>query len=384
MKEGACEKMTMPFRIGLPRMHKEPGEKRDFLPRIVSVLDKRGVSVFLEHGYGTGMGFDENAYTEHAHNVKFVSHRQAYEQDYVLVLRCPTDEEIGWMRPGSCLISMLHYPTRPQRVEFLQSKGLECISLDSIKDDSGRRLIENLRSVAWNGVEFAFKTLRKTYPPPGLDSPDRPAIQVTLLGAGAVGSHVMQAAVHYGDDHLRNQLIASRVRGVKVTAIDYDLTWDEEFMKRQLAQTDILVDATQRPDATKAVIPNKWIAFLPHHAVILDLSVDPYDCTMHPPQLKGIEGVPQGNLDQFIFAPDDPAFDSIPKCVGTEHRRHTVSCYSWPGVYPEKCMQVYGKQVQPILRKLMEKGIQGIQPHGTFFERAIARAQLSRLGKEHS
>jgi len=360
-------------------MHKEAGEKRDFLPRFVSLLNKRGASVFLEHGYGSGMGFDEKAYGEIADSIRFVSSQEAYEQDYVLVLRCPSDEELGWMRRGACLISMLHYPTRPQRVDSLRSRGLECISLDSVKDDSGRRLIENLRSVAWNGVEFAFKILRKTYPSPGMESPERPPIQVTLLGAGAVGGHVMQAAVRYGDDALRNQLTASRVRGVQVTAIDYDLAWDEIFMKDRLSRSDILIDATQRPDPTRPVIPNKWISFLPSHAVILDLSVDPYDCSTKPPHIKGIEGVPQGNLDQFVFTPRDPAFDSLPKCVNTEHRRHSVSCYSWPGVYPKECMQIYGKQLQPVLRKLIEKeGIQGIHPNGTFFERAIARAQLSR------
>jgi len=134
-------------------------------------------------------------------------------------------------------------------------------------------------------------------------------------------------------------------------------------MKDRLSRSDILIDATQRPDPTRPVIPNKWISFLPSHAVILDLSVDPYDCSTKPPHIKGIEGVPQGNLDQFVFTPRDPAFDSLPKCVNTEHRRHSVSCYSWPGVYPKECMQIYGKQLQPVLRKLIEKeGIQGIHP----------------------
>jgi alanine dehydrogenase len=66
---------------------------------------------------------------------------------------------------------MLHYPTRPQRVELLRSLGLEAISLDSLSDDSGRRLVENLQAVAWNGIEAAFKTLRAIYPQPGFDDP---------------------------------------------------------------------------------------------------------------------------------------------------------------------------------------------------------------------
>lgn len=370
--------------FGLPRTHKETGERRDFSPSFIAHLGKLGAQVVLEHGYGSGMGFTEADYGPASPGPRFGSRAEAYRQNYVLVLRSPTDDEMRLMRPGACLISMLHYPTRPQRVAVLRSLSLEAISLDSIKDDTGRRLIENLRAVAWNGLEAGFQTLRGLYPPPGFESPQRPPLQVTLLGAGAVGSHVVQAAVRYGDEALRQRLAAARVPGVQVTVVDYDLAHHAEVMRQILARTDMLVDATQRPDPSRPVIPNEWIASLPPHAVIVDLSVDPYDCSPESKSVKGIEGIPQGNLDQYVFAPDDPAYDALPECVNTRHRRQVVSCYSWPGVHPRACMEVYGRQLQPVLRTLIEKGgLKHINPQGRFFERAIARAQLSRWLIQH-
>src|SRR5690606_31114477 len=135
------------LRLGLPRMHKERGERRAFLPAFVANLARRGAEVVLEEGYGAELGLTADDYTRLAPGVSFASRQEAYRQPYVLVLRCPSDEEIGWMQPGACLMSMLHYPTRPQRVARLRALGLEAVSLDSIKDDSGRRLIENLRAV---------------------------------------------------------------------------------------------------------------------------------------------------------------------------------------------------------------------------------------------
>jgi alanine dehydrogenase len=375
--------MPTKIRVGFPRMHKEAGERRDFLPHFVSILHKRGAEISLEHGYGSGMGFAEEDYLQVAPSARFAPHPEVYRQDYVLVLRCPDDDEIRLMHRGACLISMLHYPTRPQRVTFLRSLGLEAISLDCIKDDTGRRLIENLRAVAWNGIEVAFQTLRERYPAPGFDSPSRRPIQVTLLGAGAVGSHVVQAAARYGDETLHRRMAAAGIPGVQVVVADYDLTCHANFMQDILRRTDILVDATQRPDPTKPVVPNDWIAYLPEYAVILDLSVDPYDCSVAPPHVKGIEGIAQGNLDQYVFAPGDPAYEALPSCVDTRHRRYVVSCYSWPGIYPQRCMHVYGRQLQPILRTVIEKGgIQNVSPEGRFFERAIARAQLSHWSSE--
>jgi alanine dehydrogenase len=116
----------------------------------------------------------------------------------------------------------------------------------------------------------------------------------------------------------------------------------------------------------------------------VDLSVDPYDCEVDTISVKGIEGIPQGNLDRYIFPPDDPAFDNLPACVSREHRRYSVSCYSWPGIYPKQCMEIYGRQLRPLMHILIEKEkIDNIDPEGTFFERAISRALLSRWTANH-
>lgn len=370
--------MTEPITIGLARMHVEFGERRDFLPNLVADMEKRGAQVFLEYGYGSGMGLTEGDYQKFAPNVKFVSHEEIYKQQFVLVLRCPSNDDMKLLQPGTCLISMLHYPTRPQRVAFMKSLGIEAISLDSLKDETGRRLLENLRAVAWNGLEVGFQILHRTYPSPGLESAERNPINATVVGVGAVGMHAVQAASRYGDMNLWQTLARRGIPGVQVTAIDYDLTERANTMKEILARTDILVDATQRPDPSKIVIPNKWVGLMPEHAVLVDLSVDPYDCGYDPPDVKGIEGMPQGNLDQYVFMPDDSVYERIPDCVSTKHRRHAVSCYSWPGLHPKHCMATYGGQIRPIMRTIIDRGgVDGIDPQGRYFERAIGRALLS-------
>ena len=371
--------MTEAITIGLARMHVEFGERRDFLPSLVADLEKRGAQVYLEYGYGSGMGFTEGDYQQISPNVRFVSHEEVYQKQIVLVLRCPSNEDMKLVQPGSCLISMLHYPTRPQRVAFLKSLGIEAISLDSLKDETGRRLLENLKSVAWNGLEVGFQILHRTYPLPGLESAERGPIHATVVGVGAVGMHAVQAASRYGDMKLWKTLAERGVPGVQVTAIDYDLTGRDETMKAILARTDILADATQRPDTSKIVIPNEWIGYMPEHAVLVDLSVDPYNCSIDPPEVKGIEGMPQGNLDQYVFMPDDSVYNRIPDCVSTKHRRHAVSCYSWPGIHPKHCMALYGEQIRPIMRTIIDRGgLKNINSHGRYFERAIGRALLSQ------
>ena len=148
-------------------------------------------------------------------------------------------------------------------------------------------------------------------------------------------------------------------------------------MEELFRQSDVLVDAAQRRDPSKPVVPNDWIAWLPEHAVITDLSVDPYTLEIDPPVVRGIEGVPQGNLDQYIFKPDDPNWDkTVPPSIPSTNRRTTVTCYSWPGIHPEASMLHYASQLEPLMQTLLKRGYNGLSLEGDYFERALYRASL--------
>jgi alanine dehydrogenase len=50
--------MVIPKTIGLPRMGKEKGERRVFLPEFAQWLTALGATVLLEEGYGSSGGYD--------------------------------------------------------------------------------------------------------------------------------------------------------------------------------------------------------------------------------------------------------------------------------------------------------------------------------------
>lgn len=364
--------------VGLPRMHMEAGERRDFLPEFVAAADRAGAGeIVLEHGYGSGMGFGPEAYLTASSKVRFADYAEVMSSDVVTVIRCPGEAALRSMRPGALLITMLHYPTRPRRTRLVADLGLRAISLDGVVDDLGRRQVEYLEAVGWNGVRLAFVEIAKMHP--HFAHPSRRPLRVTCLGAGAVGAHAVRAATRYGDPELRAELAAHDVPGVEVTVVDFDLTRHEDYLLGRLEVTDLLIDATQRLDATRPIVPNPWIAALPADSVILDLAVDPYDFTVDPPRTKGIEGVPHGNLDRYVFPVDDPAWDELDHGIDTRQRRLALSCYAWPGIEPVDCMRVYGRQIEPVvgvaLRVPVDRlDVESADPQ----ERAVAHAELGR------
>jgi alanine dehydrogenase len=367
--------MSVPKSIGFPRMQQEAGEKRVFLPDFIRYLVGLGAHVYIEEGYGARSGYSFEDFKGADPKVHMCSREEAFQKDVSLILRSPKPDEFQLIEQGTILIAMLHYPTRPIRVARLKKLGIKAISLDSIANDNNMRLVENMKAVAWNGLEAAYDWLEKVWP--GLVRPDEKPIQALILGTGMVGKHAVDAATKLGNIERNNDHIASNGPGAAAVSIGRNITSNATTMEALIRQADILVDATQRRNPSAPVVPNHWIAWLPKHAVIVDLAVDPYTLNTETPVVRGIEGIPQGNLDQYVFHPDDPKWDQlVPESIPSKHRRTTVTCYSWPGVHPEACMQHYARQLQPLMYHLFNKGYDGISIYGDYFERALYRGTL--------
>ena len=168
---------------------------------------------------------------------------------------------------------------------------------------------------------------------------------------------------------------------IEVVALGFRETADIEFMNKYvLPHADILVDATYRPEGKNHlhVIDKEQLEILPKDAVICDISADKYDVSGETHVVKGIQGIPTGKDKDYgrpIFNRNHDAFlddTYVPKEYQLTPRqmRTSVSSYSWPsfGSNADRLtnVEIYARQIKPILQFLIDNGIDGITPAEDF------------------
>jgi len=361
--------------LAFPRIHEEEAERRDFLPSLFKKIRKMtDASIFLEKGYGSKMGIPEEEYLEANPDLSFIPHEEIFDKELVIVVRVPKKEMIRRMKPGTVLICMLHYNTRPQLVRLLKEKEINCFSMDDIVDDWNNRIFVNYQGTSGAAIGVGFRELEKSMP--DFFSEKRGPINATILGMGKVA----QAAARSFEICSDSAFSDTDIPGVIVRMLPQSVTGKLDLLEGLLADTDILVDCTKRRDTSFIIVPNRFLCSLPTHAVIVDITSDNYDRESLPPQVKAVEGIAYGTLDRYVLKVDDPFYDTLTGLVDTTCRRTVVTCNAWPGFDPMGCMKLYGEQLLPLLRVLLGKGACEIDLEGNdMYERALARSTLDHF-----
>jgi alanine dehydrogenase len=356
--------------IGFPKMHKEC-EKRDFLPEFFQAFIDYEVEIFLEEGYGEGLGYTSDNYLEYNNKLKFDTLENVYKKDLIIVIRSPEPEEIHLMKEGSTLISMLHYETRESRNTLLKDRKINCFSMDAMTNDQNERILVNYKGTARAGSRIAFGELKKRTN--NFKDIKSSIINVSIIGVGALAANSARAFEELGD----NEFLADNYKGIMIHMLPRTITQNYDSLKSIIEKTDILVDASKRPDPSKIIVSNEIIEYLPEHAIILDLTADPYSDKVEPMQVKGIEGIPTGTLEKYVIETDDILYNTIPKSINSNNRRVVVSCNAWPGIDAKDCMDLYGRQLLPFIDVILSKGLLNLDGNSkNLYERSLYRASL--------
>ncbi|MCA4756224.1 Re/Si-specific NAD(P)(+) transhydrogenase subunit alpha [Mycobacteroides abscessus subsp. abscessus] len=183
--------------IGIPR-ESLPGETRvAATPQTVGQIIKLGYAVVVESGAGAASSFSDAAYVDAGAEIG-----DAWDADVVLKVNAPDDAEIGKLRDGATLVSLISPALKPELVEKLSSRPITVLAMDAVPRISRAQSLDVLSSMAniagYRAVVEAAHSFGRFFTGQVTAAGKVPPAKVLVVGAGVAGLAAIGAAGSLG------------------------------------------------------------------------------------------------------------------------------------------------------------------------------------------
>ncbi len=289
------------MQVMIPKENIEFEKRIAIVPEIVLKMVKKGLTVGIEKGAGEGCHIPDEWFIKSGAQI-INGHKQIFEEaDTVLKIQRPTNEELGWMKPGSLLVSYFYPMTNPDSVKFAAEKKINVISVDSIPritKAQGMDVLSSQTNIAgYKAVILVANELGKAIPMMMTAAGTVKPAKFVIMGAGVAGLQAIATAKRLGaivevsDIRLaaKEEVESLGGRFIDLGSLEdfsakdgYAKEADADFIKHQQA---VLKNHISDADAviTTALIPGKkapvliteeMIASMKPGSVILDMAVE--------------------------------------------------------------------------------------------------------------
>ncbi len=176
------------MRIGVPKESK-PGERRvAATPKTVEQLIGLGYTVFVETGAGAQASYDDGAFERAGADIVDDA---VWNADVLLKINAPTAAEVGHLRPGQTLISLLAPALNPELVDALAERGVTALAMDAVPRISRAQSLDVLSSMAnlggYRAVIEAANEFGGMFTGQVTAAGKMPPAKVLIVGAGVAG-----------------------------------------------------------------------------------------------------------------------------------------------------------------------------------------------------
>jgi NAD(P) transhydrogenase subunit alpha len=289
------------MKIGIPR-ETVAGERRvAIIPETIKRLVAKKLEVVVEAGAGTGANVADAEYTAVGATLAPTAADLWGGVDAVVKVQVPTEAEIGLLREGSTIISLLYPLSNLPTVKALAARKANVLANDLIPRTTLAQMMDVLSSQAtlagYRAVVLAAEALPKLFPmlmtAAGTIAPAR----ILILGAGVAGLQAIATARRLGAvveafdvrkvvkeqvESLGAKFIEVPVEEDAQTAGGYAKEVSEEYKKKQgelleqrLAACDACVTTALIPGKRAPIlVTEKMVRLMKSGSVVVDLAAE--------------------------------------------------------------------------------------------------------------
>ena len=271
--------------IGLPREIKDNEYRVAITPGGVRQLVEAGHQVLVEKGAGLGSGFRDEEY-RWAGARMVTRAEKAWAAELVVKVKEPQLSEYPYLRPGLCLFTFLHLAAEEELTMAMLGSGVTGIAYETVEQaDGSLPLLIPMSEVAGRmAVQIGAQYLEKTHGGRGKLLGGVPGVRpadVSIIGAGVVGTNAAQIALGMGANVIILDIHAERLRYLeqvlrgRLTTLSANLLNIAEAVKR----ADLLIGAVLVKGAkAPRLVTREMIRAMEPGSVVVDVSVDQGGC----------------------------------------------------------------------------------------------------------
>lgn len=294
------QKKTVKVKVCVPKEKNDFERRVSLTPDVVAALVKSGFEVLVEKDAGLNSYFDNSAYEKAGARLINDASSLYGEADVVLKVNAPAPAEIGSMKKGAVLISLMYAATNPELVEACAKQGISAFSMDAIPRISRAQKMDVLSSQAnlagYKAVILGAAALGKIFPllmtAAGTIKPSK----VVIMGAGVAGLQAIATAKRLGAivevsdirPETKEQVESLGGKFIEVKGDDsvkieggYVKGVSEEFLKKQqaliakhISEADLVITTALVPGRKAPVlVTEEMVKSMKMGSVIVDMAV---------------------------------------------------------------------------------------------------------------
>lgn len=268
--------------IGVPKETKNNEYRVGLLPVGVEMLLKAGHQVLVEKNAGAGSGISDEKYQASGAQLVGNAAEVFSQAELIIKIKEPLPQEYPYLREGQLIFTYFHFSASRELTEAMLQKKIIAFAYETLQTENGELpCLTPMSEVAGRmSVHEGAKYLEEPMKGRGILLGGVPGVapaEVTILGAGVVGSHACKMAAGLGanvtilDVNLNRLRYISEIMPPNVhTLMSNAHTIRDAVLKADLVISSVLIRGAKAP----VLVTKELVSRMKPGAVIVDVAID--------------------------------------------------------------------------------------------------------------
>jgi alanine dehydrogenase len=272
--------------ISIPKEIKDNEYRVAIMPANVETLVRADHEVIVQAGAGTSSGFQDEEYMRAGATVLEEPGEVWSRADMVMKVKEPQPTEFQYFREGLIYFAYLHLAPEPEITNALVESKVTAIAYETIQLDNGSLpCLTPMSEVAGRmSVQIGARYLERENGGRGILLGGVPGVakaNVTILGAGTVGSNAARIALGFGARVTILDISADKLRYIDDT-FHGDITTlnsNPRHIAEAVTDADLVIGGVLVPGAmAPKVVTREMVEAMMPGSVIVDVAIDQGGC----------------------------------------------------------------------------------------------------------